>query len=221
MTVKANKLRIKNVDYEINAATLNGHEDNYFATASDVGDLADLDTTDTSSIVDAINEVVDDISDVAGDLSSEVSRSTDVEGTLSSLTTTAQSNLVAAINEVDGHADTNATNIGTLSNLTTESKSNLVSAVNEVDVTARTVIFTTPAFSSLPQTFADNQLVFDGNVTHLTTDLCVTPNDYKLSNPSAMFGTWNLDFSTEGYVTISGTFNGSTGTTLTLWCNHS
>ena len=111
MTVKANKFKIKNVDYEINASTLNDHEDSYFATAADVGDLSDLDTTDTSSIVDAINEVVDDVSDLADDLSSEVTRATGVEGTLSSLTTTAQSNLVAAINEVDSHADTNATAI--------------------------------------------------------------------------------------------------------------
>ena len=35
-------------------------------------------------------------------------------GVLSSLTTSAKSNLVAAINEVDAHADTNATDIATL-----------------------------------------------------------------------------------------------------------
>ena len=67
-------------------------------------------------------------------------------GTLSSLTTEAQSNLVSAINEVDAHADTNAGNIatnttniatntsaiGTLANLDTLTKSDLVSAINEV-----------------------------------------------------------------------------------------
>ena len=54
-------------------------------------------------------------------------------GTLSSLTTDAKSNLVAAINEVDAHTDTNATAIGNLSNLSTDAKTNVVTAINEVD----------------------------------------------------------------------------------------
>lgn len=68
-------------------------------------------------------------------------------GTLSSLTTDSKTNLVAAINEVDGHADTNAgniatntsniatntTHIGTLANLTTASKTDLVVAANEIN----------------------------------------------------------------------------------------
>ena len=74
-------------------------------------------------------------------------------GTLSNLTTDSKTNLVGAINEVDGHCDTNAsniatntlnistnttnigtntTNIGTLTNLQTTTKTDLVSAVNEV-----------------------------------------------------------------------------------------
>ena len=64
-------------------------------------------------------------------------------GTLSSLTTDAQSNLVAAVNEVDDHADTAGadastalSNIGTLSNLTTTAKGNTVAAINEVDANA-------------------------------------------------------------------------------------
>lgn len=69
-------------------------------------------------------------------------------GTLSSLTTEAKSTLVGAINEVDAHADTNASNIstnttniasntshiGTMTNLDTTEKSNLVGAVNELKV---------------------------------------------------------------------------------------
>ena len=54
-------------------------------------------------------------------------------GDLDSLTTTGKDNLVEAINEVDGNADTNATAIGTLANLTTTEKSNLVGAINEVN----------------------------------------------------------------------------------------
>lgn len=54
-------------------------------------------------------------------------------GNLDNLTTTAKANLVAAINEVNSKATTNATAIGTLANLTTTEKSNLVGAINEVD----------------------------------------------------------------------------------------
>jgi hypothetical protein len=68
-------------------------------------------------------------------------------GTLANLSTTAKTDLVSAINEVDGdvatntanistntsNISTNSTNIGNLNNLTTASKSNLVSAINEVD----------------------------------------------------------------------------------------
>jgi len=54
-------------------------------------------------------------------------------GTLASLSTTTKTNLVVAINEVDGHADTANTSIGTLASLTTTEKTNLVGAINEVD----------------------------------------------------------------------------------------
>jgi len=57
----------------------------------------------------------------------------DITGLKTNLTTTEKTNLVGAINEVDSHADTNATNIGTLANLTTDAKTNLVAAINEVD----------------------------------------------------------------------------------------
>ena len=68
-------------------------------------------------------------------------------GTLSSLTTTEKTNLVGAINEVDGDLGTlsttvgnhttaiadNTSDIGNLTNLTTTDKTNLVGAVNEVN----------------------------------------------------------------------------------------
>ena len=54
-------------------------------------------------------------------------------GDLSNLTTTEKSTVVGAINEVDSNTDTNATAIGTLSSLTTTAKTDLVSAINEVD----------------------------------------------------------------------------------------
>jgi len=57
-------------------------------------------------------------------------------GTMTALTTTAKTNLVAAVNEVDTHADAANAAIGTLAELTTTAKTNLVAAVNEVDTAA-------------------------------------------------------------------------------------
>lgn len=61
-------------------------------------------------------------------------------GTLTNLLTDNKNNIVSAINEVDTHADNNATatatntnSIGTLTNLETTNKNNLVSAINEVN----------------------------------------------------------------------------------------
>lgn len=53
-------------------------------------------------------------------------------GDLSSLTTTAKTDLVSAINEVDYNTDTNTTAIGDLSTLTTTAKTSVVDAINEV-----------------------------------------------------------------------------------------
>ena len=55
-----------------------------------------------------------------------ISQLTDNVGNISNLTTTNKTNVVVAINELDGEQ-------GTLSNLTTTNKSNLVDAINEVD----------------------------------------------------------------------------------------
>ena len=87
-----------------------------------VGDLANLTTTDKTSIVNAINELDGDIGDLAN------------------LTTTDTSNIVNAINEVDAHADANASDIISLSNrvgelvdLTTTDKTSIVNAINSVE----------------------------------------------------------------------------------------
>lgn len=60
-------------------------------------------------------------------------------GNLSNLTTTAHTDLVSAINEVDSEADTNTSAIGTLANLDTTVKTNLVGATNEVNSKVATV----------------------------------------------------------------------------------
>ena len=85
------------------------------AIKNKLGDLAQLDTTDKTNLVGAINEVKSD------------------GGDLSLLTTDDKTSLVNAINEVDTHADENKQRIGTLANLTTEDKTNIVNAVNEID----------------------------------------------------------------------------------------
>ena len=79
----------------------------------------------------------------------DLAAKTDV-GTLTTLTTTAKNNLVAAINEIDGHQDSAdsmiqgqgndingiKTNIGSLSNLDTTAKGTIVAAINEVKTSA-------------------------------------------------------------------------------------
>lgn len=72
------------------------------------GDLGLLNTTDRTSLIDAINELDSDV------------------GNKTSLTTSAKTNLVAAVNELDA-------DIGNKSLLTTANKTNLVAAVNEID----------------------------------------------------------------------------------------
>ena len=79
------------------------------------GNLTDLDTSDKSNLVNAINEVLSTLGTVAGDL-------TDLD-------TSDKSNLVNAINEVLSTVETIA---GDLTDLDTSDKSNLVNAINEV-----------------------------------------------------------------------------------------
>lgn len=63
-------------------------------------------------------------------------------GVLSGLNTSAKANIVAALNEVQGIAATNAAAIGTLTGLTTTSKTSLVGAINEVKAAVNAVDLT-------------------------------------------------------------------------------
>ena len=81
---------------------------------------------------------------------SSISQNATNIGDLTTLSTTDQSSLVNAINEVDTNADTNTTNIGNLSLLGTTVKSDLVSAVNEVN---------------------NNTVTNAGNISNNTTDI--------------------------------------------------
>lgn len=102
---------------------------------------------------------------------SEADTNTTAIGTLSNLSTTEKTNLVGAINEVDGdlstlsgtvgdHTTAIATNtsaIGTLANLETTAKNNLVAAINEVDELASEILkFNLGTSTTLSYTSTDN-----------------------------------------------------------------
>lgn len=76
--------------------------------------------------IDKLQKEIDALESGSEDIQSEI-------GTLTNLTTSAKTDVVSAINEVDSHADANATNIGTLSDLTTSVKTDIVSAINSLD----------------------------------------------------------------------------------------
>lgn len=86
-----------------------------------VGDLANLTTTDKSSIVNAINDVVSALTTVVNNI-----------GDLASLTTVDQSSIVNAINELVTSIASVVALIGDLANLTTTDKSSIVNAINEL-----------------------------------------------------------------------------------------
>lgn len=80
-----------------------------------VGDLADLTTSDTTSIVNAINSVKSELDNLSISV-----------GDLANLTTSDISSIVNAINEVNAH-------VGDITTLTTTDNSNTVAAINELD----------------------------------------------------------------------------------------
>ncbi|MBR5004709.1 MAG: hypothetical protein IKY14_04550, partial [Erysipelotrichaceae bacterium] len=88
------------------------------ALAALVGLLSDLQTSDTSSIVNAINSVLSDIGTIIGNLID--------------LTTTDKSSIVNAINEVVGSVASLSLEVGDLANLTTTDKTSIVNSINEV-----------------------------------------------------------------------------------------
>ena len=98
------------------------------ALTASVGDLNDLTTTDKSSIVNAINDVVSALTTVVNNV-----------GDLANLTTVDQSSIVNAINEIVSNVSTLAGvvsalagDVGDLTNLTTVDQSSLVNAINEL-----------------------------------------------------------------------------------------
>ena len=104
--------------------------------ANNIGTMSNLNTTEKSSLVGAINEVNTQVgtnTTAIGNLTTETSSNTGNIGTMTNLTTTEKSNLVGAVNEINSNVNNNTANIGTMNNLTTDTKASLVGAVNEVD----------------------------------------------------------------------------------------
>ena len=117
-----------------------------------------------------ITDIVNDLTTggTAVPLSAEQGKTLQGEvGTLASLSTTEKGSLVGAINEVDNHADTNATSIGTLASLTTTEKTNLVGAINELDTDIGTHTTAIGTLASLTTTEKTNLV---GAINELNTD---------------------------------------------------
>lgn len=132
---------------------------------TNIGTLANLTTTEKSSLVGATNEVNGKV------------------GTLSSLTTTDKTDVVSAVNEVKGET----AGIGNLSNLNTSNKSNLVSAINEVNTNVGNLNnLTTSATSSLVS--AINEV--DGN-TDTNTTAIGTLSNLTTTEKSSLVGAIN------------------------------
>jgi hypothetical protein len=115
-------------------------------------------------------------------------------GLLTALSTDAKTSIVAAINEVDSHADsasssasTANTNIGTLSSLTTTTKTNLVAAINEVDShadTAQSAADSAATAASTASTAASNKVRYirkSSNESVSSSSSLQNDNDFNIT----------------------------------------
>ena len=84
----------------------------------------------------------------------------------------------------------------------------LQDAVSKLEV----LVISLPSFNSLPATFTSTD---DAHIAFVETDMVCIKAD--ISVPSAMGSNWTVNTDTAGQITISGTFEGSTGTTGTLY----
>ena len=109
-------------DAETNATNINSN-------TSKIGNEAFHNEFTASTLVAAVNENLVSISDVK----------TSYIGGLASLQTDAQGSIVAAINEVNTHADDNTTNMGGLASLQTTDQDSIVDAINEVNSNVGTI----------------------------------------------------------------------------------
>ena len=164
-------------------------------------------------------------------------------GDLSDLTTTAKTNLVSAVNEVDSDLGTlsttvanhtiaigdNTTAIGTLANLSTTAKNDLVSAVNEVDNIATTNATHIGNLTNLDTTEKSNLVGAINEVNTLASEILKfnlgtssTLNYTSTENISTVSqGTLSLSTNSDGsifklYGYLSGTATNTSGITFTF-----
>ena len=163
--------------------------------ANNIGTMSNLNTTEKSSLVGAINEVNTQVGTNTNNISTNTSNIGTLgtnQGVMANLTTTEKSSLVGAINEVDAENATQTSNIGSLSNLETTNKSNLVSAVNEVFN-----LFNLTSFKEYTQSSTSADLVLTNCVYDTSGGLnltCATNSDgtvFKLYGFIKVKGTGN------------------------------
>lgn len=135
------------------------------AISTAVGNLADLTTTDKTSIVNAINDVVAALTIAVNNI-----------GDLTSLTTLDRSSLVNAINELVTNIAGIISDIGDLTNLTTVDQSSIVNAINELATNIAGLVTDMGSLADLTTTDkssivnAINELVTSvGDLANLTT----------------------------------------------------
>lgn len=141
----------------------------------------------------------------------EEARAKSVEGTLSNLTTDAKSNLVSAINEVDAHADSNATNISNIQELipntaTSENQladkafvnssiatntANFIGTFNSVEeLEAYSGLLTNNDYAFVIGVDADNNTVYDRYKYTTATTPPEWVYEYTLNNSSFTANQW-------------------------------
>lgn len=96
---------------------------------------------------------------------SEADTNSGAIGTLSELTTTAKTDLVASVNEIN----TSASKIGDLTNLTTTAKTSLVAAINEVDSETSSIGDLTNLTTTSKSTLVAAVNELDGEIGDLST----------------------------------------------------
>ena len=146
------------IEYEEKFIELKEFVDNYF---------------DNLDVQEEINNKLDEMVE---DGTMDALLNTNLTGSLSDLNTTDNSNLVSAINEVNGKTSDNATNIGNLSNLDTTDKTNLVGAINEVN----------------DNTYSNHIVKLTGTISNISqggSDVTLSyPNGYNINNSIIISG---------------------------------
>lgn len=109
---------------------------------------------------------------------------------------------------VTGAIQAEASRAGTVEGNLQTAVGNLQTAVEKLEV----LVISLPSFNALPATFTSTD---DANIAYVETDMVCLKADIAL--PAAMGSDWTVSTDTAGQITITGTFNGSTGTTGTLY----